>query len=237
MVCAGLYWWPLIGYWILRREARQPNAPLTVEAVDSLLNHVLLGVILGAADLATCCSTIRHFFWHTRSRFSKSGKAGWPFMEGFSASPLRCGCLPASTRYPSWRLVTEWPWSRPGLCLGRISNFINAELQGRVTDVPWAVVFAEGDGLARHPSQLYEAGLEGLVLGLVMVYGHRRSWLARNGRMTAILLAGYGLARFMIEFVREPDAQLGVLFGFITMGQILCLPMLAAGAYLVWRRV
>ena len=123
-----------------------------------------------------------------------------------------------------------------GLFLGRLSNFINAELQGRVTDVPWAMVFAYGDGLPRHPSQLYEAGLEGLVLGLVMLFGARRGWLARAGTMTAVLLAGYGLARFLVEYVREPDPQLGLLAGIITMGQVLCLPMMAAGAYLVWRQ-
>ena len=123
-----------------------------------------------------------------------------------------------------------------GLFLGRLSNFINAELQGRVTDVPWAMVFANGDGLPRHPSQLYEAGLEGVALGVVMLLGARRGWLARSGTMTAVLLAGYGLARFLVEYVREPDPQLGLLAGIITMGQILCLPMMAAGAYLLWRR-
>ena len=123
-----------------------------------------------------------------------------------------------------------------GLFLGRLSNFINAELQGRVTDVPWAMVFANGDGLPRHPSQLYEAGLEGIALGTVMLLGARRGWLAQSGTMTALLLAGYGLARFLVEYVREPDPQLGLLAGIITMGQILCLPMMAAGAYLLWRQ-
>ena len=123
-----------------------------------------------------------------------------------------------------------------GLFLGRISNFINGELQGRVSDVPWAMVFANGDGLPRHPSQLYEAAFEGLVLGAVMLIGARRGWLQLRGRLTAVLLLGYGAARFAIEYVREPDAQLGLLLGIGTMGQLLCLPMIAAGLYLVRRR-
>lgn len=227
----------LIGYWILRREARQPNAPLTVEAVDSLLNHVLLGVILGGRFGYVLFYDPAFFLAHPIEIF-KVWQGGMAFHGGLLGVTIAMWLFARKHKIPILAVSDRVAMVTPiGLCLGRISNFINAELQGRVTDLPWAVVFAEGDGLARHPSQLYEAGLEGLVLGLVMVYGHRRSWLARNGRMTAILLAGYGLARFMIEFVREPDAQLGVLFGFITMGQILCLPMLAAGAYLLWRRV
>ncbi len=227
----------LIGYWILRREARQPNAPLTVEAVDSLLNHVLLGVILGGRFGYVLFYDPAFFLAHPIEIF-KVWQGGMAFHGGLLGVTIAMWLFARKHKIPILAVSDRVAMVTPiGLCLGRISNFINAELQGRVTDLPWAVVFAEGDGLARHPSQLYEAGLEGLVLGLVMVYGYHRSWLARNGRMTAILLAGYGLARFMIEFVREPDAQLGILFGFITMGQILCLPMLAAGAYLLWRRV
>ncbi|MGB1176910.1 MAG: prolipoprotein diacylglyceryl transferase family protein, partial [Candidatus Puniceispirillaceae bacterium] len=108
--------------------------------------------------------------------------------------------------------------------LGRLSNFINAELYGRVTDLPWGMVFPRSDGLPRHPSQLYEAGLEGLALGIVMFVGWRRGWLGNTGTMTAILLIGYGLA------------HLGLVLGIATMGQILCLPMLAAGGWILWRR-
>ena len=101
--------------------------------------------------------------------------------------------------------------------------------------MPWAMVFPHSDGAARHPSQLYEAGLEGLALGLVMLIGYRKGWLAHQGRLTAIMLIGYGVSRYLIEFAREPDAHLGVLFGIITMGQILCLPMIAGGIYLLMR--
>ena len=121
-----------------------------------------------------------------------------------------------------------------GLFLGRIANFINGELWGRVSDVPWAMVFP-GAGLEpRHPSQLYEAGLEGLVLFAVM------AWLARRprepgteGRLTGAFLIGYGIARSIGELFRQPDANLGFLLGGLTMGQLLSLPMIAIGLVLV----
>ena len=126
-----------------------------------------------------------------------------------------------------------------GLFFGRIANFINGELWGRTTDAPWGMVFpGERAGpLPRHPSQLYEAGLEGICLLLLL------SWLAarpavrdRHGILTGVFLIWYGCCRIFIEFFREPDPQLGyLLWGFVTMGQVLSLPMLAVGAYLIWR--
>ena len=123
-----------------------------------------------------------------------------------------------------------------GLFFGRIANFINGELYGRVTDVPWAVVFPRGGLLPRHPSQLYEALLEGLVLFLLMAPLARQSRLrARPGTLTGIFLSGYGIARFIVEFFREPDAQLGFLISGATMGQLLSLPMIFAGLLLILR--
>ena len=115
-----------------------------------------------------------------------------------------------------------------GLFLGRLSNFINGELFGRVSDLPWAMVFPHSDGLPRHPSQLYEAGLEGLCLGLAMLLRHGADGLP-PGQITGLMLAGYGLARYLVEFVREPDTHLGLLVGGFTMGQLLCLPMIVQG--------
>jgi phosphatidylglycerol:prolipoprotein diacylglycerol transferase len=144
----------------------------------------------------------------------------------------------------------------PGLFLGRIANFINAELWGRPTSLPWGVAFPGDaaqtcDGIigicARHPSQLYEALLEGLILGILMGWlAWRRGWLRAPGRIAGLFFAGYGLARFVVEFVRQPDAQfvspgnpLGLALqagGYgLTMGQILSLPMIAAGIWFIAR--
>jgi len=120
-----------------------------------------------------------------------------------------------------------------GLAAGRLGNFINGELWGRPTDLPWAMVFPQaGDGIARHPSQLYQMGLEGFALFLLVW------WFARKprpvGQVSAIFLMGYGAFRFLAEFTREPDAYLGLLAAGLSMGQLLSIPMMLAGALIFW---
>lgn len=123
-----------------------------------------------------------------------------------------------------------------GLGLGRIANFVNGELFGRATDLPWGMIFPRGGDVPRHPSQLYEAGLEGLVLFCILFFFSRQErYRARTGFLSGVFLLGYGLFRFLVEFCREPDPQLGFLFGGSTMGQLLCLPMILFGVYLIWR--
>lgn len=131
----------------------------------------------------------------------------------------------------------------PGLFFGRLGNFINAELYGRPAGVPWAMVFPTDPlGLPRHPSQLYEAVGEGAVLALALWYLERRSaaggWY-RPGLLSGAFLVGYGVVRFLVEFTRQPDAQIGFVLGALSMGQLLCLLMIAVGTVLlavVWRR-
>ena len=123
-----------------------------------------------------------------------------------------------------------------GLGLGRLANFVNGELYGRATDVPWAIVFPRGGDAPRHPSQIYEALLEGLVL-LVIMWGlsRREKWRARPGFLSGSFLFLYGVFRFGLEFFREPDVQLGFLWFGATMGQYLCVPMILFGLYLLMR--
>lgn len=124
-----------------------------------------------------------------------------------------------------------------GLFFGRCANFVNGELWGKPTDLPWGVVFETGGNVARHPSQLYEAILEGLVIFLVLWALSRRVPARSQGTFMGTFLVLYGVFRFLIEFVRVPDAQLGYLFGPITMGQCLSLPVLLVGvALLAWSR-
>ena len=121
-----------------------------------------------------------------------------------------------------------------GLFLGRIANFVNGELYGRATDVPWAMVFpGDPDGLPRHPSQLYQAGLEGLTLFLVLYVLVRLGGLDRTGLLSGAFLIGYALSRLAMELFRQPDVHLGFLVGGATMGQLLSLPMLLGGLGLV----
>ena len=135
-----------------------------------------------------------------------------------------------------------------GLLFGRIANFINGELWGRIADGPWAVVFPTGGPFARHPSQLYEAGLEGVLLGALLLWlALARGWLKTPGRIAAMFFAGYGAARFFVEFFRQPDEQfvspgnpLGLAWHVggwgLTMGQLLSLPMIVVGLWLVLRK-
>ena len=121
-----------------------------------------------------------------------------------------------------------------GLFFGRIANFINGELFGRITTVPWAVNFPYGGGLPRHPSQLYEAFLEGIVLFIILFFMARNANIRRmQGMLFGVLLTGYGTARFFVEFFREPDPQLGLYLQYFSMGQFLCLPMIAAGLFII----
>ena len=113
-----------------------------------------------------------------------------------------------------------------GLFLGRLGNFINGELWGRPTDVPWAMVFPDAGPASRHPSQLYEAALEGLLLFAVLAVLIRAGALKRRGMLTGVFALGYGLARFACEFFREPDPQLGFIWGGLTMGMLLTLPVI-----------
>jgi phosphatidylglycerol:prolipoprotein diacylglycerol transferase len=123
-----------------------------------------------------------------------------------------------------------------GLFFGRLANFINGELYGRVTDVPWAVIFPRGGDVPRHPSQLYEATFEGLVLFLLMLWlSQKKPLRARPGFLSGVFLTCYGLFRFGLEFFRQPDAQIGFLLGGTTMGQWLCVPMFLFGVYLILR--
>ncbi|MDD2325305.1 MAG: prolipoprotein diacylglyceryl transferase [Alphaproteobacteria bacterium] len=123
-----------------------------------------------------------------------------------------------------------------GLGLGRLANFVNGELFGRVTDAPWGVIFPHGGELPRHPSQLYEAGLEGLVLfALLMLASRFEGVRRRQGMISGLFLSLYALFRFGGEFFREPDAQLGFLFAGATMGQLLCVPMILFGVFLIGR--
>ena len=233
------------------------QAPMTREQVEQLLTWVIIGVILGGR-LGYVAFYQPGYYLQNPGQILQVWQGGMSFHGGFlgvvlaSWIFLRRQGVPLLPAADLMALATP-----PGLLLGRIANFINAELWGRPTDLPWAVAFpgtAAQDcpgviGLCgRHPSQLYEAALEGALLLVVLLWlVWRKGWLARPGGIAGLFFAGYGLARFAVEFVRQPDAQfvtpdnpLGLAFQIggmgLTMGQILSLPMIAVGLWLVLRR-
>jgi len=204
-------------------------APLTVVDFDDFIIWVTLGIILGGRIGYVLFYNFPHFAAHPLEIF-ELWKGGMSFHGGFA------GCVVAVLLF-GWRrgisvqlLGDVTTAVAPiGLLLGRLANFINGELWGRPTDVPWAMIFPNAGSLPRHPSQLYEAGLEGLALLLVLGVLVRFGALKRPGLITGAFTLGYGDARIFCELFREPDAQLGFLWGGLTMGMLLCIPLILAG--------
>ncbi len=226
----------LAGWYLLRREADHKQSPLHPQTVDVLINYVLFGVIIGGRLGYILFYNSGYYLAHPLAmlRIWEGGMAFHGALLGIAIAVL---IMAKRHHVPFFVLTDRIALVVPiGLFFGRLSNFINGELYGRVTALPWAMVFPISDGQPRHPSQLYEAGLEGLLLGIIMLILWRRRWLQQHGRITGVLLAGYGVARSMIEFVREPDAQIGLLLDIVSMGQLLSVPMIIFGVYLIRRK-
>ena len=223
--------------WLLAlSRARKPAWGWSREEVENLITSAALGVILGAR-LGYCLFYDPVYFATHPLDVFKVWHGGMSFHGGAIGVTLAVLLFCRNTKR-KFLDVGDFiaPLAAPGLLAGRLGNFINGELWGKVTSVPWGVVFPTGGPAPRHPSQLYEAGLEGLLLFIILWwYSSRRP---ARGRVSGLFLLGYGLARSFVEFFREPDEQLGYLaFGWLTMGQILCLPMILAGlALLFWPR-
>ncbi len=247
----------VIGWRLVLALARRPrlwpggSAPMTAVQVDELVTSIILGVILGGR-LGYVLFYRPAYYIENPAEILAVWEGGMSFhggMLGVAAAALwfaRRHRMPVLSLADALAVATP-----PGLLLGRLANFVNAELWGRPSDAPWAVVFP-GDAAqacgpdwpvpcARHPSQLYEAGLEGLVLGIVLLVVAWRGGLRRPGLATGLFLAGYGAARAFVEIFRQADAQyitpdnpFGHVVRFtetagLSMGQILSLPMLLAG--------
>ena len=252
----------IIGWRIIVAALRRPalwskdTSPFSPEQAEDLLTWIVVGVILGGR--------LGYVFFYQPAYYLQNPleipaiwTGGMSFHGGFLGVVLLAYIWTRRNKVALWPLADSLAIAvPPALLLGRVSNFINAELWGRPTDAPWGVIFpgdaaeaCEGiiDACARHPSQLYEAALEGLILGAVLLYfAFRRGLLKRQGAATGIFFAGYGMARFAVEFVRQPDAQfvtlnnpLGLAWqvnGYgLTMGQFLSLPMVLAGLFLIRR--
>jgi phosphatidylglycerol:prolipoprotein diacylglycerol transferase len=215
---------------------QRPGWTLTREAVDDLVFYVTLGVILGGRIGYVLFYQPGHYLSQPLDMLAV-WRGGMSFHGGL-LGVLFATALFAWRRGLAFFEVTDaLAVATPiGLFLGRIANFINAELWGRATDLPWAFVFPTAGREPRHPSQLYEASLEGLALFAVMLWLARRPYGPHTrGFLSGAFLIGYALARITAELFREPDVQIGYLAGGITMGQLLSLPMLAFGIFLVVR--
>ena len=224
----------LLGGWqILRRLAKNPNSHVSALQLDSLLNYVLLGVIAGGRLGYVIFYKPLIYISDPLSIF-KIWEGGMSFHGGFIGVVVAVALFARAHKIPLLALSDRVALVAPlGLFFGRIANFINGELYGRVTSHPAGMVFPAGGPVPRHPSQLYEASLEGVALGLIMALAWRFGMTRRYpGILIAVFLIGYGSARFIVEFAREPDSHIGlyhIASLALSQGQLLSLPMIAIG--------
>src|SRR4029079_15591 len=221
---------------IIRTERNWSGpAPLTVIDFDDFILWVTFGIIIGGRAGYVLFYNWPHFSSHPLE-ILQLWKGGMSFHGGFT------GCVLAVVLFARWRGLSTLAlgdvtcaFAPIGLLLGRLANFINGELWGRPSDVPWAMAFPGAGPLPRHPSQLYEAATEGMLLLIILAIAIRMGALKHRGIVTGLFAIFYALFRSFCEFCREPDAQLGFLWGGLTMGMLLSIPLFLAGvAFIVF---
>ena len=218
--------------------ARRFPGPPSAGDIDDLLTWVVIATILGGRLGYVLFYNPAHFLEHP-GQILAVWQGGMSFHGGLLGVVLAVAWFARVRRIPPLTLGDVVAPAVPiGLFFGRIANFVNGELYGRPTDLPWGMVFPAADAQPRHPSQLYEAALEGVLLFVVLaVLAGRPGVQARAGLLTGAFLAGYGIVRFLVEFTRAPDPQLAGLVAatHLSMGQLLSLPMVAIGIWLMVR--
>jgi phosphatidylglycerol:prolipoprotein diacylglycerol transferase len=221
-----------VSYLLVKYQIKKKSLQLPKDFLDSLYSYIILGLLLGARMGYVLFYDLPSYLRHPLEIF-----AVWHGGMSFHGGLI--GCIIAGILFTRKFKVDFWKTAdlvivtAPiGLGLGRLGNFINGELYGRVSDVPWAMVFPSGGALPRHPSQLYEFFLEGVVLFIILWKLKDRD--LRPGVLTALFLILYGIFRFFIEFFRQPDVQLGFILGPFTMGQLLSSAMILFGLGLLF---
>ncbi len=223
----------LLGYGWIKRLNRQA-ALLSPKQLEDMIVWAIIGILLGGRLGYVVFYQPAYYLAHPEDILA-IWQGGMAFHGGMLGVLLAFWLFARRHRLPYLPLMDLVACAAPiGLFFGRLANFINGELYGRQSDVPWAMIFPGSDGLPRHPSQLYEAALEGLLLfGLLALLATRTGAPHYPGLLGGVFLAGYGAARAFAELFREPDAHLGLLWLDLTMGQILSLPMIILGLGLI----
>jgi phosphatidylglycerol---prolipoprotein diacylglyceryl transferase len=223
----------LASYFIILAGVKRKGLPLSKDDVADLIFTTALGIILGGRLGYILFYNLSYYLSHPAKLFAV-WEGGMSFHGGLTGAILAGLYFIRKHKLSFYQLADIGFVAGPiGLFLGRVGNFINGELYGRVTDVPWGMVFPGGGPLPRHPSQLYEALLEGVLMFAILFTVSRK--VNRDGVVFWSFIGLYGLFRFLVEFLREPDEQLGILFGVLSMGQLLSLPMFLLGAFMVVR--
>ena len=226
----------LLGWRYCVAIARRPPKVIEPPLLDDFLVWVTLGVVLGGRIGYVLFYNLPYYAEHPLQAL-ELWKGGMSFHGGTIGVVTALALFTRKHKINLLRLGDILVCAVPiGLFFGRLANFINGELYGRPADVPWAMVFpSDPNQLPRHPSQLYEATLEGIVLFAILFYLQRFTRAReRSGLVSGVFLIGYGIARIIAEFFREPDVQLGYLLGGATMGQLLSVPLVLIGAAMIW---
>ncbi len=228
----------LLAWRYCRHLTKRPPGLITPLAFDDFMAWSVLGIVLGGRLGYVLFYKPLHYLQDPISALF-IWEGGMSFHGGMLGVAVAMYLFARKRGIPYLALTDIVGAAVPlGLCLGRIANFINGELFGRATDierVPWAMVFPHGGPAPRHPSQLYEAGLEGILLFIILYILVRKGALQWQGFLSGAFLLGYGTARFIVEFFREPDQGLSFAPSFFSMGQILSLPMMLLGAaVIIW---
>lgn len=224
----------VVGRLILLRLSREGRLGLTRKDIEQMVMWVLIGAVIGARVIYCVFYDPRQLIADPMFLF-KIYEGGLSFHGGMLGVIGVVYLFSRLKRVPFWNIMDAYAVAAaPGLGMGRIGNFINGELFGRVSYVPWAMVFKRGGYEPRHPSQLYEFLLEGVVLFAALWI--LRKYKRRDGDLSLAFLMLYSLFRFIVEFFREPDVQLGYLFAGLSMGQLLCAAMFFAALLIAWLR-
>jgi phosphatidylglycerol:prolipoprotein diacylglycerol transferase len=217
----------ILGYLVIKKNARKRKLDLTTDDLYDLLFYLILGVMVGGRLGYVLFYDLASYLEDPLSILA-IWQGGMSFHGGFVGVILAAIWVSHRKGWNFWEIADLVSAAVPiGLGLGRLGNFINGELFGRPSNLPWAMVFPEGGPLPRHPSQIYEALLEGVVLFLILRWLYQKNYYP--GTVFWGLVGFYGLFRFLVEFVREPDAHIGLDLGPLTRGQLLTLPMLVIG--------
>jgi phosphatidylglycerol:prolipoprotein diacylglycerol transferase len=228
----------LLGWWLVGRLNKRLQPPtLSAEAFDDIMVWAIMGIILGGR-LGYVLFYKPDYYFANPGQIFMVWQGGMSFHGGLLGVITSMFLFARKFKIPFLAITDLVATVAPiGLFLGRLANFVNGELYGRVTDSPLGMVFPNSDGQPRHPSQLYEAGLEGVLLFVVLItLATRTRALSRAGTISGLFLIGYACARSTVELFREPDDFIHFLPSWITMGQLLSLPMLIGGLYLILRR-
>lgn len=220
---------------VMYRTQRRWGFNITIDDLTSVVVGVVFGLIIGARLFYVVFYGDGYYWAHPLEIFA-TNEGGMSFHGGLVGGIIGGIIVCRMYKLDAWTLADLAVIGAPlALCLGRCANFVNGELWGKPTDLPWGVVFGGTAGdMPRHPSQLYEAFLEGIVLFCILQVLSRKKPLLPQGTFMGVFVMGYGIVRFLVEFVRVPDAQLGYLLGgVITMGQLLSLPLVIAGLALI----